>query len=95
MNKRRKLLLIPALLIVVFLLVGTYSYHILEGWDYLDSLYFSTVTLTTIGYGDLYPTNNSSKLFTVFFILSGVGIFLFALTVISFNLEKNRIKRKK
>ena len=92
MKHRNNLILILAGLIIIFLLIGTYSYHILEGWDYIDSLYFSTVTLTTIGYGDLYPTNNASKLFTVFFILSGVGILLFTLTVISSNIN-NKKKR--
>ena len=92
MKHRNNLILTLAGLIIIFLLIGTYSYHILEGWDYIDSLYFSTVTLTTIGYGDLYPTNNASKLFTVFFILSGVGILLFTLTVISSNIN-NKKKR--
>ncbi|MBI2667707.1 two pore domain potassium channel family protein [Candidatus Woesearchaeota archaeon] len=90
MNHGKRLILTLAVLIIIFLIIGTYSYHILEGWDYIDSLYFSTVTLTTIGYGDLYPTNNVSKLFTVFFILSGVGILLFALTVISSNIGKKK-----
>ena len=90
MNHRKRLILTLTALMIIFLIIGTYSYHILEGWDYIDSLYFSTVTLTTIGYGDLYPTNNASKLFTVFFILSGVGILLFALTVISSNIDKKR-----
>ena len=42
----------------------------------LDSLYFSVTTLTTVGYGDLVPTNDTSKLFTLIYILAGVGILL-------------------
>jgi len=56
--------------------MGTVVYHWLEGWNYLDSLYFVVVTLTTIGYGDLSPTTPLSKLMTIFYGLNGVAILL-------------------
>jgi voltage-gated potassium channel len=54
--------------------VGTVAYHFLEGWSLLDSLYFSVVTLATVGYGDLTPTTVPAKLFTVAYITVGIGI---------------------
>lgn len=54
--------------------VGTVAYHLLEGWSFLDSLYFSVVTLATVGFGDLTPTTPVAKLFTVGYILIGIGI---------------------
>ena len=54
--------------------VGTVVYHVLEGWSFLNSLYFSVVTLATVGYGDLTPTTDLAKLFTVGYILVGIGI---------------------
>lgn len=68
--------------IVILLSIGTFTYHHLENWSYIDSLYFSTTTLTTVGYGDLFPTSNASKLFTVFYILIGVGLVLASITII-------------
>jgi len=56
--------------------VGTVFYRIVEGWSWLDAFYFSVITLTTVGYGDLHPTRPSSKIFTVFFIFVGVGLIL-------------------
>ena len=44
----------------------------MEGWNLLDSLYFSVVTLTTIGYGDLSPSTAASKIFTIFYIFVGL-----------------------
>jgi hypothetical protein len=68
--------------VVSLLIIGTIVYSRLEGWGFIDSLYFSTTTLTTIGYGDLYPTREITKLFTVVFALTGVAMMLYALTVL-------------
>ena len=85
-----------ATLLLVFLLaVGTVVFHNIETypdhyrveelrgqpWGYIDSFYFSAMTLTTIGYGDLYPTNDLSKIFTVVYAVMGVAIVLYALGV--------------
>jgi len=73
-----------AVLSILFLLsIGTGVYSVLEKWHWIDSLYFTTSTLTTIGYGDLVPTHEISKLFTVIFVFSGVGIFLFSMSIIT------------
>ena len=60
--------------VVVVLTVGTLVFNRLEGWSLLDSLYFSVVTLATIGYGDLTPTTTTAKLFSIIYIFIGVGI---------------------
>ena len=58
------------------LLVGTLAYHWLEGWSYLDALYFCVITLATVGYGDLTPTTPIAKVFTIFYVINGVVILL-------------------
>lgn len=55
---------------------GAFLYHWLEGWSWLDSLYFVIVTLATIGYGDLSPTRPITKLITIFFAINGIAILL-------------------
>lgn len=66
--------------VIVLFFIGTLAYHQLEGWSYTDSFYFTGVTLTTIGYGDLHPTTDPSKIFTVFFAIAGIGVLLATLT---------------
>ena len=61
-------------LFVGLLVLGTLVYSFLEGWSLLDSLYFSVVTLATVGYGDLHPVTDLGKLFTIMYILTGVGV---------------------
>ncbi|MEY4747783.1 MAG: hypothetical protein RLZZ416_832 [Candidatus Parcubacteria bacterium] len=63
-------------LAALVLAIGTLSYHGLEGWSYLDSLYFSVTTLTTIGFGDLSPHTEVGKIFTIAYVIVGIGILL-------------------
>ena len=63
------------ILLALALIGGTLFYSELEGWTLLDSLYFCVMTLSTIGYGDLAPTSDVSKAFTIVFALLGIGIF--------------------
>lgn len=56
------------------ILIGTLVFMWLEGWSPVDSLYFSVVTLATVGFGDLHPTTTAAKLFTVLYILFGLGV---------------------
>jgi voltage-gated potassium channel Kch len=56
------------------LLFGTVFYRIIEGWSWVDSLYFCTITLASVGYGDFAPTTEASRLFTVVYVILGLGI---------------------
>ena len=58
------------------LVIGTLAYHWLEGWNYLDSLYFCVISLATIGYGDLTPTTPAAKAFTIIYVINGIAILL-------------------
>lgn len=58
----------------IALLTGTIFYHYAEGLRWLDALYFSVITLTTVGYGDFSPQTDIGKVFTIIYILVGIGI---------------------
>jgi len=57
-------------------LTGTIFYWRFEDWTIVEALYFSVVTLTTVGYGDLHPTTPGTEIFTIFYILTGIGVFV-------------------
>ena len=61
---------------MVILALGMLMYQFLEGWDWIDALYFSVITLTTVGYGDFSPQTTAGKVFTIFYIILGIGMIL-------------------
>ena len=63
-------------LLLIMLASGVLFYTQVEHWSFIDALYFSVITIATIGYGDLAPTTTFSKVFTMFYALVGVGIFV-------------------
>lgn len=79
----------------IILLVGTLAYHYLEGWSVIDSFYFSVVTLTTIGYGDFAPQTDAGKLFTVLYIVIGIGMILSFINTIQHHYTYMRYREKK
>ena len=68
---------------VGLLLSGTLFYWVVEDWGPVDAFYFTVVTLTTVGYGDLAPTNEWSRLFTVFYIFVGIGVIASLITTLA------------
>jgi len=63
-------------LTIFILTLGTVVYHRVENWNWLDSLYFSVTTLTTVGLGDFAPRTEIGKVFTIFYIFIGIGVIL-------------------
>mmetsp|Transcript_27803 Transcript_27803/g.60775 ORF Transcript_27803/g.60775 Transcript_27803/m.60775 type:complete len:278 (+) Transcript_27803:45-878(+) len=70
----RSQILVLWCLLLVFLLGGAVVYSILEPWSYLESLYFCFVTLSTVGFGDFLPSSAASKVFSMFYMISGLGV---------------------
>ena len=83
------------LAIMLYLAVSVVAYSfILENWSIIDSLYFSIVTFSTVGYGDLTPTNDLSRLFTALYALIGVSCLGIALGILGSNLMESEARAK-
>lgn len=91
-ERTRNEVLIAATTIAIWILIGTFVFHSLEDWNWIQSFYFSVVTLTTVGYGDLVPTSDTTRLFVSFYILIGVGGTVAALGIIANDLMQRRQK---
>ena len=82
MLKFRTSIVSAIIALVILVSFGTWAFHILEGWTWSSSFYFSVTTLTTVGMGDLVPSSDETRVFTAIFILVGVGVVIAALTSI-------------
>ncbi len=80
-------------LAITVVILGTVVFHLLEKWSWIDSLYFTVITLATVGYGDLTPTTPVGKLVAVIFVIVGVGIFLAFLNKVMERRVERRGKR--
>lgn len=84
---------------LIILASGTAFYHSVEGWTWIDSLFFSAMAISTVGLGDLSPQTGVGKIFTVFYTFVGIGVFValftqFARALISRNKSTPNDKEK-
>ncbi|HSB31306.1 MAG TPA: potassium channel protein [Candidatus Sulfobium mesophilum] len=84
----RNKIMLSAALILLLISAGTVGYVFIEGWDFLDSLYMTITTLTTVGFGEVHPLSRIGRVFTIALIVGGVGTVFYALgTIAKFMLE--------
>ncbi len=74
------------------IIAGTIVYHFVEKFSWLNSYYFSVITLSTVGYGDFTPHTDFGKIFTTFYIFVGVGILT---TFISYAAKRRSARAEK
>ena len=77
---RRLLLGIYALIIIVA--IGVIGYMVIEGWSFLDAIYMTITTITTVGFREVHPLSQAGQIFSIFIIIGGVGGALYVLTTI-------------
>ena len=70
--------------------IGAIFMHFQEKLSWVNSFYFSVVSLTTVGYGDIVPTTDPGKIFVCFYLLAGIGI----IAAFASNLIKNAVAKR-
>ncbi len=80
--------IISILMAVLLIICGTLGYMAIEGWNLLDSLFMTVITLATVGYGEVHKVSDIGHIYTIVLIITGVGFFLYvAGAVIQFMVE--------
>ncbi len=57
--------------------IGTIGYMLIEGWSFLNSLYMTIITITSVGFGEIEPLSISGKIFTIVLIIIGLSVILY------------------
>lgn len=69
--------------VALLLLVGAGFYSHFEHWSFFNALYFCVITLTTVGYGDFTPHTTEGRVFTMLYLVIGVGVILGFVNVVA------------
>ena len=73
MTKTRNLIF-ATIMLTLIVSMGTAGYMILEKWNFLDSLYMTVITLTTVGFGEVHPVSEQGRILTMTILVSGLGV---------------------
>ncbi|QNM85940.1 potassium channel protein [Polaribacter pectinis] len=71
------------LLVVSIMAIGTLGYIFLSHYSFIDALYMTVITVTTVGFGELRPFSPEEKVFTIFLILTSITVFGYAVSAFS------------
>ena len=83
MYKIKNKLFIAVFLIFALVIIGVIGYHYISGFSWIDSLYMTIITATTVGFGEVHPLDDISKLFTIALIIANLVIYGYGISVIS------------
>ncbi len=78
-------------LVVTILSIGTIGYMLLSQYTFVDALYMTVITVTTVGFGELRPFSPEEKVFTIFLILTSITVFGYAVSAFSEYLVSGRL----
>ncbi len=70
-------------MLVLLLLAGVIGFRFFANYNWIDAVYMTVITVTTVGYGEVNPLDDTAKLFAVFLILTSLGVITFSLSVLT------------
>jgi len=65
------------------IVAGVIGYVVIEGWSFIDALYMTIITVTTVGYDEVHPLTTAGRIFSLFLIVGGVSGALYVLSAIA------------
>jgi len=71
---------------------GIFGYMTIEGWNFLDSIYMTIITLSTVGYGEVRTIGPAGRIFTILLILFGVSIIAYIVGLVAETLVESEIR---
>jgi voltage-gated potassium channel len=79
----RKKILVAIFILMGIIVIGVSGYMIIEGDSFINALYMTIITISTVGFGEIHKLSVPGKLFTIFLILSSFGTYAYAISMIT------------
>ena len=76
-------LILPVAMLGLTILFGTAGYMLLENFSFLEALYMTVITISTVGFTEVKPLNESGRIFTIFLIMINLGLFTYFVTLLT------------
>jgi voltage-gated potassium channel len=92
MDKSLRNLFLATFLLIFSLFVGTLGFYIIEDFSFLNAFYMSVITLSTVGFTEVYELSEKGRLFTAFYILMNLGILAYAVSVLTSFIIEGKIQ---
>lgn len=93
MKELRKKFVFSLIFIALVITVGSAGYMVIEGWNCLDSLYMTIITLASVGYKEVHELSPNGRIFTIVLIIGGVGSVAYAVTTVAKIVLEGEIKQ--
>jgi len=90
LEEKFKMVLMILAAVIVF---GTVGYTIIERWSLLDALYMTLITLSTVGFGEVYVLSPPGKIFTIILVVVGVVGVAYTLSVVGQMIVEGELKK--
>ncbi|WP_166965761.1 potassium channel family protein [Yeosuana marina] len=92
----KKKIYIAIFLLLVVLIFGVLGFRVISHYTWIDAIYMTVITITTVGFGEVIPLDQNAKIFTIFLILISLIVVGYALsTITEYILSKNNIEELK
>ena len=75
--------IIPFLLMMALLVIGTIGYILIDNYSPFNAFYMTVITVATVGYGEIEPLSTAGRVFTSFLIITSFGTFAYAVSAIT------------
>lgn len=90
-NKVKSRIYTALLLLFTLVVTGTVGYILISNFSFIDALYMTVITISTVGFKEAQPLDLYSKIFTIFLIFTSVGIYGYVISVITEYISNNNL----
>ena len=84
---------ITLVFLISVIVIGVSGFMVIEGYNFVDALYMTIITVSTVGFKEVQELSPSGRIFTIFLIITSFGTFAYAISVLSQSLINGEVRR--